>query len=1017
MKELSLLRKTRLFKALTQKEILQISKILRLKNFKKGKTILKEGGNEGSLYIVKKGELKVSHLIRGRRRDLGTFRAGDHFGEISFIDRKPRSATVHTSEESELWVMNRKHFDTLLKRDSGLQIKILEALLEDLCNKLRDRKFSLDFELSDLLPIAVFEIDRKGNITFANRNGLDCFGYSETDFEEGLTLFEMLSQKDRFRARQFLKNIYSSNQRGMDEFSALSKEGRSFPVLFHAERLTSEEEVIGVRTTLLDITDRKQAESALKESQESHRTIMESASDAIITIDEKSKIHFANPAVEEIFGYKPEKIIGKPLTILMPAPLRKLHKKSLHRYISTGEKNIPWHGVELTGRHSDGHEITLEISFAEFVERGKRFFTGFIPDIRERKKTEQGLRQLKKAVQNMRIGVTISDTKGKILYTNPAEARMHGYKVEELIGKNVRIFAPQELWQPVSEDLLKEFTHMARESVNVKKDGTRFPVQIISDVIRDKAGRAIEIVTSSEDITPRKEMERALRDARDSLEQRVLERTADLKESERRLEEMMENVQLISLMLDTNGNITFCNDYLLQLTQYSREDILGENWFEIFLPVEEGYEIEHSFFRSVRQGRIRPHRENHILTQSGKRLLISWNNTLLRDRHGEVIGTASIGSDITDRRRSEESLRQSEERYRRMIESIEDGYYECDLAGNFVFFNQSLCKMLGYSKQEMLGLNNRDYMDPETAAQAYALFNRIYRTDESVREFECEVFRKDKTRISVDISGTLIRNVDDEPAGFRGIIRDVTMRKQAEADKHELEEHLRRAQRMEEMGRLVAGVAHEVRNPLNAIQATTEALQQDLAHNPEYASYLQVVRSQVARLSELMRDLLELGRPADAARMQEESMSQLCMEAVHLWRQTAQNSGHSVTLNLPEESRLKFQVDGARFQQVLLNVLDNASQHSRAGSKIEITSTELEDMICLRVKDEGTGVSQENLKRIFDPFFTTRRGGIGLGLSLVKHIVESHSGEVRMYNNDPAPGCTVEIVFRSSSGL
>jgi diguanylate cyclase (GGDEF)-like protein/PAS domain S-box-containing protein len=141
-----------------------------------------------------------------------------------------------------------------------------------------------------------------------------------------------------------------------------------------------------------DITERKRAEEALKESEERYRTVVETALDAVITIDEESRIVFANPSAERIFGYTKAEMTGRPLTMLMPEHLRKLHLAGIKRHIESGERHIPWKAIEFPGLHKSGREIPLEISYGEFVKGGKYFFTGIVRDITERKQAEETIK-------------------------------------------------------------------------------------------------------------------------------------------------------------------------------------------------------------------------------------------------------------------------------------------------------------------------------------------------------------------------------------------------------------------------------------------------------------------------------------------------------------------------------------------------------------------------------------------------------------------------------------------------
>ena len=233
---------------------------------------------------------------------------------------------------------------------------------------------------------------------------------------------------------------------------------------------------------------------------------------------------------------------------------------------------------------------------------------------------------------------------------------------------------------------------------------------------------------------------------------------------------------------------------------------------------------------------------------------------------------------------------------------------------------------------------------------------------------------------------------------------DITERKN-------MEKRLQTAQRMEILGQMASGIAHEVRNPLNAILAVSEALGQNFDDNHEYNEYLRQIRTQVDRLSQLMQDLLDLGNPLQPSRMDRMPLDEICKASVDLWRQSLQKYSSEVEITCPPAgSDLTITCDAARLQQVFINLLENAAQHGSEESKILIEITEPDEKsVRVRVIDRGSGISPENAERIFEPFFTTRKSGTGLGLNIIRHIVDIHGGSVTIRNNDPPPGCTVEI--------
>ena len=219
------------------------------------------------------------------------------------------------------------------------------------------------------------------------------------------------------------------------------------------------------------------------------------------------------------------------------------------------------------------------------------------------------------------------------------------------------------------------------------------------------------------------------------------------------------------------------------------------------------------------------------------------------------------------------------------------------------------------------------------------------------------------------------------------------------------------SQKMEIIGKIASGVAHEVRNPLNAILAISEALFQELGDNPEYKPYMDNVRTQVDRLAGLMNELLDLGRPIEKSTFVRCSFDEICYSAVALWRESSGQGGRKVQILSPQgNGGMEIIGSNPKLQQVFINLLDNASQHSPEQSEITITLIKQRDRtVQALIKDQGKGLAPERLEEVFRPFYSTRPRGTGLGLSIVKNIVETHGGRIRLFNNDPPPGLTVEV--------
>ncbi|MHC4126926.1 MAG: PAS domain-containing sensor histidine kinase [Planctomycetota bacterium] len=247
------------------------------------------------------------------------------------------------------------------------------------------------------------------------------------------------------------------------------------------------------------------------------------------------------------------------------------------------------------------------------------------------------------------------DARGIIQAVSDSVHRVFGWMPQELIGHDVSVLMP-EPHRTRHDEYMGDFRRTGvagilgrtREFEALRKDGTRLPIELsVSrvDLPDDERPLFTGIIR---DITDRKRVERALQ------------------ESERRFREILEQVELVAVMLDTDGAVTFCNDHMLRLTGWKRRDVLGHNWFRNFLPPDDGPQALDAFKAGVEQGAILAHHEDKILTRHGEPRIIAWSNTVLRDLHGAIIGVTGIGADITEQRRAEEELRE----YRAHLEEL-----------------------------------------------------------------------------------------------------------------------------------------------------------------------------------------------------------------------------------------------------------------------------------------------------------------------------------------------------------
>jgi PAS domain S-box-containing protein len=388
------------------------------------------------------------------------------------------------------------------------------------------------------------------------------------------------------------------------------------------------------------------------------------------------------------------------------------------------------------------------------------------------------------------------------------------------------------------------------------------------------------------------------------------------------------------------------------------------------------------------------HAEGWYPNLNGRSRYIIFEAAPVRDDHGALVAVIETLQDLPERRRLEENLILLKE----AIESLPIGITITDSDGRMLYLNPAEAEMHGCEVSDLAGKDSR-VMAPQTIWQAIP-FEQLHAMGSWRRE--SVNVRRNGELFPVQLTSRAVKNADGAPIGVVTACEDVTDRKKSE-------EKLRKAQTLEAIGKLAAGVAHEVRNPLNAIMAISEALAGELGDNAEYKPFLTHIREQVDRLSVLMRDLLDLGKPVDQLSLRSADLRELCSAAIDIWKHSGVQRTHAVRMTAPDgPARVK--ADERRLQQVILNLLDNASQHSPEGSEIRLSVLEPQDGFCrLSVSDRGTGMTPEIQARIFEPFYSTRRGGIGLGMSIVKHIVENHGGSVSVANNDPPPGGAVVV--------
>ena len=371
---------------------------------------------------------------------------------------------------------------------------------------------------------------------------------------------------------------------------------------------------------------------------EALRELLPCMPDGALLVATDGTIVQANSLVEQLFGYGPGELQSRPMALLVPERLREAHARHVSHYSRDPVVRRMGAGLDLIGLRNDGAEIPVEISLYPVESTEGRFTLVAFRDI------SQSEARYRAVFEQVGVGVVHSNREGRFLNVNPKFCDISGYTRAEALTLGIEDLAHPDDLGPALEARSQLFagggaSSSERDARLVRKDGNVLWTHITTSLVRGTTGDPLHFITVIQDISAQK-------------------RAADeRRESERRFSHLLQNVELVALMLDRDARITYCNDYLLHLTGWSREAVVGRNWFDSFLPPETAPGMREVFQSLLADIPEAWHHENEILTRLGERRLVRWNNSVLRSVDGDVIGIATIGEDITEQHAAQERIR------------------------------------------------------------------------------------------------------------------------------------------------------------------------------------------------------------------------------------------------------------------------------------------------------------------------------------------------------------------------
>ncbi len=556
----------------------------------------------------------------------------------------------------------------------------------------------------DIAGVMFGVLDADGRVRIINPRGCEILGYGHDEIVGQDWFARYVPERLRADVRDVFLRLMAGDVAPVEYYEnpIVRRDGTERIIAFHNMIVRdSRGAAAGVLFSGEDITDRTRAEAALRENEARFRAVFDNSVDAI-GVSKKGVHVFVNPAYVALFGYGDNgELAGRPILDLI-APSERDRVRGYAEQRARGDPAPA--SYETRGLRRDGAEFSMDVHVSTYRSGEETYTVVILRDITARKAAESGLRASEEKYRLLftanPLPMMVYDTGSlAFLAVNDAAVEHYGYSPGEFLSMTLRDIRPPEDVPKLLERLRNVAGTLRRvgQARHRRKDGSLIEVEVTTHEMVFE-GRPARLVLAA-DITERKRAAEALQ------------------ASEKKFRDLLENIHHVAVMLDREGSIIFCNSYLLDLTGWTREEVLHGNWFALFLPPDQREEVRSFFSSSLARGEILSHYENPIVTRGGALRRIVWDNTLLYDAAGAVAGVASIGIDVTEHRRTEEQLRQAQK-----MEAVGQ------LAGGIAHdFNNILSAIVGYSSLMMKNLEaddrNRHFLGQilESAERAAAL--------------------------------------------------------------------------------------------------------------------------------------------------------------------------------------------------------------------------------------------------------------------------------------------------------
>ena len=762
-------------------------------------------------------------------------------------------------------------------------------------------------------------------------------------------------------------------------------------------------EFIAFIGTATDVTERKRSEEVLREREAKIRRLVDSNIIGIFITGLEGRVLEANDAFLHLVGHDRDDLVSGRIrwTDLTPPEWRERDRRALAELSS----NTIAQPYEKEFFRKDGSRVPVLIGGALFEEGGNEG-VAFVLDLTERKCAEQALREreakIRRLVDSNIIGIFVWDFDGRILEANDEFLRMVSYDREGLVAGRIRWadLTPPD-WRDRNNARIERQKSSGRfepfEKEFTRKDGSRVPILIGGATFEEGGNQGVAFVL---DLTERKRVEDALR-----------AREVQLAEARRELRQMIDTIPIPVASYSADARRDFVNAAWKQYTGLSDEAALGTKWSVVAHP--DDIAGGDKMWRDALATGEPWHTEERVRRADGQYRWFAIDRVAARDENGKITKWYGTAYDIEDRKRAEDALRESEYKLRQIIDAVPGFVWSSDPSGEPTHINQHMSDYGGMRFEDFKhgGWEAIVHPDdfPETAKAFYHAiqtgtpYQNVLRLRRADGEFRWYHARGEPLR---DREGRIIQ--------WYGLSVDIDEAKKAEDRLRRTESHLAEAQlelahanRVATMGQLTASITHEVNQPITAAVTYALAARRFLSAEPpnfrEVDDALSLIVKEGNRAGEVVGRVRALIKKAPA-RKDAVEINDAILEVIALTRTEAANHSVSVRTQLAEGSP-RVQGDRVQLQQVLLNLIINAIEAMRDVGEEErellISTRNGPDGVSVEVRDSGPGFAPAALERVFEAFYTTKPGGLGLGLSICRSIIEAHNGRLWASPSEP----------------